>query len=32
VENSMIDERVREDIALIREAIEEGRGYPTARG
>ena len=28
----MIDDRVRDDIALIREAIEEGRGYATASG
>jgi hypothetical protein len=28
----MIDDRVREDIALIREAIEEGRAYATASG
>ena len=28
----MIDDRVREDIALIREAIEEGRNYATAGG
>jgi hypothetical protein len=28
----MIDDRVRDDIALICEAIEEGRGYATASG
>jgi hypothetical protein len=28
----MRDDRVRDDIALIREAIEEGRGYATASG
>ncbi len=28
----MMDDRVREDIALIREAIEDGRGYATTNG
>ncbi len=32
MEEPLIDDRVRDDIALIREAIEEGRRYATASG